>query len=113
MPDDQSSDPAAPTTESPRQPAWAVLYIAATLALLLGIYARLKGLGAAPIEADEYYILRSVQNILRVGVPEYACGGYYPRGLAYQYLVTLLAFTGMQLEVAARLAAALGGLLCL
>src|SRR6267154_2719421 len=85
----------------------------AALALLLGVYSRLKGLGAASIDADEYYIIRSVENILRTGLPQYQCGGYYPRGLAYQYLVALFSLTGLSIDTAARLVAALCGLLCL
>ena len=66
---------------------WILLSVAAALALLAGIYARFDGLAAASMVADEYYIARSVQNILRVGIPEYVCGGLYPRAIAFQYVV--------------------------
>lgn len=56
------------------------------LAIALGIYVRMKGLGQWPLADDEYYIAKSVKNILASGVPKFQCGGYYTRGLLYQYL---------------------------
>jgi hypothetical protein len=82
-----------------------LLYVIAAAAVLLGLWGRFKGLGVWPLNADEYYIARSVQNILRTGLPEYACGGLYIRGLAFQYVVALLQFAGMTPEFSARLVA--------
>ena len=82
-------------------------------ALLFGIYARFKGLGTWPLTADEYYIARSVQNILRTGIPEYDCGGYYARGLLMQYLSAALQLGGLSAELAPRLIAALCSLVAL
>lgn len=56
------------------------------IALGLGIYVRFKGIGKWPLAADEYYIAKSVKNILASGVPKLPFGGYYTRGLLYQYL---------------------------
>src|SRR5688572_16777615 len=82
-------------------------------ALLFGVYARFKGLGTWPLTADEYYVARSVQNILRTGIPAYECGGYYPRGLLMQYLTAGLQLGGLSPELAPRLIAALCSLAAL
>lgn len=92
-------------------PAW--LYVVAAGALLLGLWARFKGLGAWSLNADEYYIARSVEDILRTGLPEYDCGGYYTRGLVFQYVVALLQWSGVSPEVSARLVAATSSVIAL
>jgi len=56
------------------------------LAIGVGIYVRFKGIGKWPFADDEYYIAKSVKNIMVFGVPKFECGGYYVRGLLYQYL---------------------------
>ena len=61
-------------------------YAIMLLALIGGVYFRLKGLGKPPFAIDEYYIATSVQNILKHGLPQFECGGYYVRGLLLQYL---------------------------
>ena len=90
-----------------------VLYVIAAGAVLLGIWGRFKGLGMWPLHADEYYIARSVGNILRTGLPEYSCGGFYIRGLAFQYVVALLQWAGMSAELSARSVAAVCSMLAL
>jgi hypothetical protein len=82
-------------------------------ALLFGVYARFKGLGAWPLTPDEYYLARSVQNVLRAGIPVYDCGGYYPRGLLMQYVTAALQLGGLSPELAPRLIAALCSLAAL
>ncbi len=82
-------------------------------ALLIGIYARFKGLGKWPLGVDEYYTARSVQNILRTGLPEYPCGGFYTRGLLPQYLAALLQLGGLSAELSSRLIAAVSSLIAL
>ena len=62
------------------------------VAILFGAYFRLKGLGKWPLCIDEYYIAKSVGNIIKNGLPEFECGGYYTRGLIYQYLAVPLQF---------------------
>lgn len=62
-------------------------YVLTGLALLAGAYVRLKGLGKSPFAVDEYFIATSVKNILDHGLPQFACGGYYVRGILLQYLV--------------------------
>ncbi len=74
-------------------------------ALLVGLYGRFKGIGTWPLGVDEYYISRSIDNVMRSGFPQFACGGYYTRGLLYQYLVAGMRWCGMQPELAGRLLA--------
>lgn len=79
----------------------------------LGLYARFKGLGTWALAADEYYIARSVQNLRESGWPEFLCGGYYVRGLTYQYLLAGLSWTGWSAEFAGRLVTVLCSLAAL
>ncbi len=107
--------PEAPHAHPDRQdvspPAW--LYVITTGAILAGLWARFKGLGTWPLNADEYYIARSVENVLRSGLPHYDCGGFYIRGLTFQYLVAPLQWAGLSAEFSARLIAALSSVLVL
>src|ERR687895_2306537 len=73
------------------------------LALAVGIYFRLKGLGKSPLAIDEYYIASSVRNIFEHGLPQFDCGGYYTRGLLLQYLVAPLFKYGSNDELYFRL----------
>jgi hypothetical protein len=82
-------------------------------ALALGIFARFKGLAAAPLAVDEYFVVRSTQNLLRHGWPVFDCGGVYSRGLILQYLAALLARLGLRIDVAPRLISAMSGLFAL
>jgi hypothetical protein len=79
-------------------------------ALLVGLYGRFKGLGMAPLGVDEFYMSRSVDNLLRTGLPEFLCGGYYNRGIAYQYIVGLIRLLGMPAELAGRSVSAVASL---
>lgn len=83
------------------------------LALLVGVYGRFKGLGTAPLTVDEYYLTRSIENVLRTGVPLFSCGGYYIRGLVLQYLAAAERGLGMSAELAPRLISALCSLAAL
>ena len=56
------------------------------LSVGIGIYVRLKGIGKWPFSADEYFMAKSVRNILEYGLPRFEGGGYYVRGILYQYL---------------------------
>lgn len=92
-----------------RHPLW-YLALAATLA---GIYWRFKGLGSAPLAVDEYYLARSIENVLRAGIPAYRCGGLYMRGIVLQYSAAALQYGGLTAEIAPRLISALCSLLAL
>jgi hypothetical protein len=88
---------------------WPLAAIAAA-ATLVGIYARFKGLGTWSFGPDEFYISRSIDNVLRSGLPEYLCGGYYTRGLVYQYAVAGLRLAELSPEFAGRLVSAVSSL---
>ncbi len=67
---------------------------------ILGFWIRIKGLFIWPLALDEYFVARSVQNILQKGLPEFDAGGYYVRGLLYQYLSAFLSIIGLKVEYA-------------
>jgi hypothetical protein len=98
-----------------REPAVArgLLVFAVAAAALAGLYGRFKGLGTWPLGVDEFYISRSIDRVLATGIPSFACGGYYTRGLIYQYLVAALRTFGLSPEFAGRLVAAVCSLLVL
>jgi hypothetical protein len=83
------------------------------IAVLAGIYGRFKGLGTWPLGVDEFYISRSIDHILVSGLPVFPCGGYYTRGLLFQYLVAALRLTGSSPEFAGRFVAAMSSLAAL
>ncbi len=60
-------------------------------AVVAGLFARWYDLGSRPLAVDEYYTVRSVEFILERGVPEFATGGYYVRGLPLQYIMAAVA----------------------
>lgn len=79
----------------------------------IGIFARLKGLGKWPLALDEYYIIKSVENILKHGLPEFTNGGYYERGLLMQYLIAPLLGIGTKPELAGRIISVIFNLLAM
>lgn len=86
-----------------RWPMWLI----AAAAVVAGIYGRFKGIGTWPLGVDEFYISRSIDNVLRSGLPHFACGGYYNRGVLYQYIVAGIRLLGVGPEFAGRFVAAL------
>lgn len=69
--------------------------------LIAGIFVRLNGFDSFGFSSsDEYYIIKSVKNILQRGLPEFETGGYYVRGILYQYLSAGLLLIGVK-DVAA------------
>jgi hypothetical protein len=85
----------------------------ATCSIVLGSWARFKGLGSAPLAVDEFFIVRSVENLLQHGLPQFTCGGLYTRGLLLQYCTALLALLGVALPTAARVISGVCSLLAL
>jgi hypothetical protein len=77
----------------------------------LGLYARFKNLGAAALAVDEYFIARSVQNLLHHGWPTFECGGSYTRGLLLQYLAAPLTWLTTGTEYGPRLISAVSSVL--
>jgi hypothetical protein len=101
-----------PTIGRPSRSVVALTLFAAAC-ICCGVLTRFAGLGKWPLAIDEYYFAQSVQNILHYGIPSYACGGFYTRGLLLQYLAALLQLTGASPELAPRLIAALSSLIAL
>jgi len=91
----------------------AFVVIAGALALVTGLYGRFKGIGMWSLGVDEFYISRSIDNVLRTGLPAFPCGGYYSRGLLYQYVVAGLRLCGWSPETASRGVSAVSSLLVL
>ena len=87
-----------------------VLIFLAITALAIGIYARFSDLGKWPLAVDEYYIAKSVQNIIDTGLPQFKTGGYYTRGILYQYIAVPFVYAFENDEFWLRLIAALGNL---
>jgi len=88
----------------------ALLLIAVPAAALLGLYGRFKGIGTWPLGVDEFYISRSIDHVLTSGLPAFPCGGYYTRGLIFQYLVAALRRFGATPETAGRFVAGIASL---
>lgn len=75
---------------------------AVCIAVGAGLFFRFTGFYKWPLSVDEYYIYRSMAFVLESGLPQFPCGGYYPRGLLYQYLVAPLLLVGISPEAALR-----------
>ncbi len=78
-------------------------WVIISAAVLIGIYIRIKGIGTWPLALDEYYIIKSSENILKYGLPQFPNGGYYTRGILMQYLIAPLLTLGVKAEVAGRI----------
>lgn len=78
------------------------LFLLAAAALIAGIFFRFWDLGGAPLSVDEYFLGTSTLNTAKYGLPEFACGGYYTRGILLQYLTLPLLELGASLEFAIR-----------
>lgn len=90
-----------------------IYHLAFILAVGLGIYVRFKGLGSSPFAEDEYYLAKSIHNLLEQGVPRFACGGYYMRGLIYQYIGSVFIYFFGHHEFFLRMIAVMGNLACI
>jgi len=84
-----------------------------TVSLAAGIYFRFVAIGEWPLATDEYFVYRSIAFILDSGLPEFPCGGFYTRGLIYQYVTAPLLSFGLAPEVALRTITALSSLILL
>ena len=91
-----------------------ILLVILCVAILLGFYFRVKGLSYGGYSSsDEYYMAKSIHHILEYGLPKFPLGGYYDRGLIYQYLCALLLLTGLKEIFALRIIPLLFNLLAL
>lgn len=86
-------------------------YTSLIITVFIGLWFRIKGLGKWPLAVDEYYIVKSIENILEYGIPKFETGGYYERGLLYQYITSFLIYIGLKVELAARLVPVISNLL--
>lgn len=82
------------------------LLVVLIAALAIGLYGRFAGLGIWAFGVDEFYISRSIDNVLRTGLPRFLCGGFYTRGLTYQYVVALVRQFSVSPEYAGRVVSA-------
>jgi len=89
------------------------LYLVLFISIVVGIIIRLQGLGKWPLAVDEYYIVKSSENILKYGLPQWDAGGHYMRGLPQQYLTAFLLILGLKAEFASRIIPLLSNLLAI
>ena len=94
-----------------RQWTTVLLLLLLGLALIFGLYGRFVGLGLWPYGDDEFYMGRSIDHVLRTGLPRFPCGGFYTRGLSFQYLVALVRLGGFAPEFSGRLVSAVCSLI--
>src|SRR5580700_4713482 len=104
---------ASPQTSQHTSPPPLALTLIVGACVCAGVIVRFIGLGRWPLAIDEYYFAQSVQNILHFGLPHYACGGYYTRGLLLQYGAAALRLAGLSPELAPRTIAAVSSLVAL
>ncbi len=90
-----------------------IYWLVITIVVSLGIYIRFKGLGTWPLALDEYYLVKSSENILKYGLPQFPNGGYYFRGVLLQYLIAPLLSIGISAEFAGRFFSLISNLLAL
>ena len=88
-----------------------IYWIIISVVIILGTVIRFWGLGKWNLALDEYYIIKSSENILKFGLPELEHGGYYDRGIILQYLTALLLGIGIKAELAGRVITVIANLL--
>ncbi|MEW6001537.1 MAG: glycosyltransferase family 39 protein, partial [Nitrospirota bacterium] len=70
------------------------VFLLMVISIAFGAYTRFKGLGNWPLATDEFYTAMSVKNILTEGLPKFETGGYYLRGILFQYIESLFSLVG-------------------
>jgi hypothetical protein len=91
-------------SRSPFDPIRALPLLLAVVAVALGLFARLKGIGRWPVSYDEFFMGQSVRGILEHGAPRIGESGLYVRGLLIQYAAAGARLAGFGEESAIRLA---------
>ncbi|MBK7105243.1 MAG: glycosyltransferase family 39 protein [Ignavibacteriae bacterium] len=86
---------------------WSII----SISVFLGTLIRFDDLGKWTLALDEYYIIKSSEFILEYGLPQFPSGGYYSRGILFQYLIALLLNFGVKAELAGRLFSVVANLL--
>ncbi|MCP5004245.1 MAG: glycosyltransferase family 39 protein [Planctomycetes bacterium] len=66
------------------------IYIAVLFFIIAGVFFRFLGIGKWCFAIDEFFTASSVSSILDNGIPGFEHGGYYVRGLFFQYFEALL-----------------------
>ncbi|NOG82696.1 MAG: hypothetical protein HND49_02575 [Planctomycetes bacterium] len=62
-----------------------LIYIALVFFIILGMYFRFLGIDNWCLAVDEFFTASSVSRILEYGIPRFEHGGFYVRGLFFQY----------------------------
>jgi hypothetical protein len=88
---------------------WNIIIL--SVVIIAGFLIRIKGLGRWPLAHDEFLFIRSVENILSNGLPEFEGGGLYLRGILQQYFTALLLLIGVKGETAGRIIPVIANLL--
>ncbi|MCP4970188.1 MAG: hypothetical protein GY932_06295 [Arcobacter sp.] len=78
-------------------------WVVIAIVVAIGTYFRFKGLGTWTLALDEYYLIKSTENILKNGLPQFDSGGYYARGILIQYMIAPLLSFGVKAEFAGRI----------
>ncbi|MFZ1292291.1 MAG: hypothetical protein WAR79_19510 [Melioribacteraceae bacterium] len=86
---------------------WVVIFISVSLGTLI----RFDNLGKWNLALDEYYIIKSSEFILEYGLPQFPSGGYYSRGVLFQYLIAILLNFGVKAELAGRIFSVIANLI--
>ncbi len=86
---------------------WGIIIIS----VLIGAIIRFSGLGTWSLALDEYYIIKSSENILIHGLPQFPNGGYYMRGILLQYMIASLISIGIKAELAGRIFSVIASLI--
>jgi len=77
----------------------------------LALLIRAPGLGKWCVTSDEYFLSQSVSFIQQSGIPKFPSGGYYTRGILYQYMMAIPVEYFQNREFALRLLPLLFGVL--
>jgi len=80
-----------------------IYWMIIAVVVIIGLYIRFKGLGTWSLALDEYYLIKSTENILKNGIPQFDSGGYYARGILLQYMIAPLLSLGVKAEFAGRI----------
>lgn len=86
------------------------LWVLAIVAVVVGVFARLKSIGIAPLSYDEYFMAKSVRNIIDTGLPKFGSSGFYLRGILVNFISAGLTGIGLSPETALRLLPALANI---
>jgi hypothetical protein len=100
----RAAPPEEAPSRSPFDPIRAMPLFLAVVAVALGLFARLKGIGRWPVSYDEFFMGQSVRGILEHGAPRVGESGLYVRGVLVQYVAAGARLAGFGEESAIRLA---------